>query len=124
MAMADDKRGFLMNFPVLVELGPEASAEDPDSAVWELADRIQAAINERLEMTGPDLGCHQVIVHDLQDAASNAERCAECGAWTTDWLRVDRIEGLRRGKTIEGRLLCEDELDEQQVARLYAPKAS
>jgi hypothetical protein len=119
-----EERGFLLNFPVLVELGPEVSAEDPDSPVWELADRIQAAINELLEMDGPDLGCHQVIVRDLQDAASNAGRCAECGAWTTDWLREDRIEGLRRGMVLGGRLLCEDELDEQQVSRLYAPNAS
>ena len=118
----DEKRhGFLLSFPVVVELPPGTSADDADSPVWELADRIQAAINEVVEPDREDLGCHQAVVVDLDDRSSNAGRCAVCGAWTTDWLREDRppIEALRRGMMVDGRLLCEDELEELQVLRLY-----
>jgi hypothetical protein len=118
--MDESARGFLLTFPVVVELGAAATADDPDSPVWELADRIQAAINEVVQAEREDLGCHQSVVHDLQDRASNAGRCARCGAWTTDWLRQDRIDALRRGMQVGGDLLCEDELGEEQVARLYA----
>jgi hypothetical protein len=119
--MADERHGFLLSFPVLLELPAGTSPDDADSPIWELADRIQAAINDIVEADREDLGCHQAVVIDLQDRASNAGRCAACGAWTTDWLREDRppIEALRRGMVVDGRLLCEDELDEAQVARLY-----
>jgi hypothetical protein len=119
--MPDDRRGFLMMFPVVLELPPQASADDPDSPLWELADRIQDSINSLVSADREDLGCHQVLARDLQEPSSNAGRCARCGAWTTDWLRADRIEALRRGMLVEGELLCEDELSEQQTLKLYPP---
>ena len=119
--MDDPRRGFLIMFPVVVEFPSQVSAEDSDSPVWELADRIQNSINEAVNAERDDLGCHQVLVHDLTEASSNAGRCAVCGAWTTDWLRADRIEALRRGMMVEGDLLCEDELSEAQMLKLYPP---
>ena len=119
LGMDDTRRGFLLMFPVVVEFPPAASADDPDSPVWELADRIQNSINELAGGDRDDLGCHQVLVRDLSEHSSNAGRCAQCGAWTTDWLRSDRIEALRRGMIVDGRLLCEDELSETQMLRLY-----
>jgi hypothetical protein len=117
--MEEQRPGFLLTFPVVVEMAPGTSPDDPNSPLWDLADRIQRAINEVVAAEREDLGSHQVVALDLQDGRSNAARCAECGAWTTDWLAPRPIEALRRGMIVDGRLLCEDELDEGQVARLY-----
>jgi hypothetical protein len=121
--------GFLINFPVLVEFPAGTSPEDSDSPVWELAERIQGAINqvveERAAIDGADgareIGCHQVTLRELDPSRFNCGRCAECGAWTTDWLAPERIDALRRGMRVGGVLLCEDELDERQMLKLYPP---
>jgi hypothetical protein len=124
--------GFLMNFPVLVEFPAGTSPEEPDSPVWELAERVQGAINQIVEEhgaqrdgcgegAGREVGCHQVVVRELDPSRFNCGRCAECGAWTTDWLAPERIEALRRGILVGGVLLCEDELDERQMLKLYPP---
>jgi hypothetical protein len=122
--------GFLISFPVLVEFAGGTSPEDPNSPVWELAERVQGAINQIVEEhaagagegeAAREIGCHQVVVRELDPARFNCGRCAECGAWTTDWLAPERIEALRRGIRVGGVLLCEDELDERQMLKLYPP---
>ena len=124
--------GFLISFPVLVEFPSGTSPEDPDSPVWDLAERIQAAVNQIVEEhaaqregggedAAREIGCHQVVVRELDPSRFNCGRCAECGAWTTDWLAPERIEALRRGMRVGGVLLCEDELDERQMLKLYPP---
>ncbi len=39
---------------------------------------------------------------------TNLGKCCECGRWVTDYTQPDDLKGIAGGRTVEGRLICDE----------------
>ena len=105
---------------VSVVVAAPVSENLPDDDTFDaVQDEFIDAVSERLGASAPALKGEPwfeeyqgVTFHYLSaeghHAEKNAGRCASCGRWMSDYDAPDFLDLLRIGKTIEGKLLCDE----------------
>lgn len=106
---ASMKKSYLYTISVLVEF--DEAELVPDELDFTPVDRTGHRIVDTIDAAFPD-AWQTMGIRELDPATMNCGRCAECGCWTTDCERPDRLTGVNAGAVHDGRLLCDDHLPE------------
>lgn len=98
------KRPVLLRLGVIVEVDTDRDLRE----LMEITNRVEEAINRELGCQETDhLGWQSTCPIDL-DEQINCGHCANCGGWTTDCERTDRVPELSNGAVVNGQLLCDE----------------
>ncbi len=101
--------------PVLLKLSfvahvPRLDVAPDERQVNQLLHSMQNACEEVFRAGGCSGGWQSSTLAYLDVEGVNAGRCAVCGDWVTDVEKPSPLEGLSRGASVKGRLLCDEHL--------------
>ncbi len=106
---SDDLRPVLLKLSFLTHV-PSLDVDPDERQVNQLLQSMRNTCEEVLAAAG-FFGGWQSSTHGYLDVEGiNAGRCAVCGGWVTDMEKPAPFEGLGRGASVNGRLLCDEHL--------------
>lgn len=100
-----NKKSYLVTVGYLIELTDEEKNEIGEKLMSVIPDEITININKQLKWESTSTIC-------LDPKTMNCGRCQKCNSWVTDREKPNHIEQLNNGAVVDGQLLCDECLPE------------